>query len=28
VTGKKHVRLAVETPLVFSLRSSVAVRRT
>jgi len=28
VTGKKHVRLPVETPLVFSLRSSVAVRRT
>ena len=28
VTGKKHVRLPVETPLVFSLRSSVSVRRT
>ena len=28
VTGKKHVRIPVETPLVFSLRSSVAVRRT
>jgi hypothetical protein len=27
VTGKKHVRLPVETPLIFSLRSSVAVRR-
>jgi hypothetical protein len=28
VTGKKQVRLPVETRLVFSLRSSVAVRRT
>jgi hypothetical protein len=27
VTGKKRVRLPVETPLVFSLRSNVAVRR-
>ena len=26
-TGKKNVKLPVETPLVFSLRSSVAVRR-
>jgi hypothetical protein len=27
ITGKKNVRLPVETPIVFSLRSSVAVRR-
>jgi hypothetical protein len=27
VTGKKRVRLPVETPLIFSLRSNVAVRR-
>jgi hypothetical protein len=27
ITGKRNVRLPVETPLVFSLRSSVAVRR-
>jgi hypothetical protein len=28
VTGKKRVKLPVETPMVFSLRSNVTVRRT
>jgi hypothetical protein len=28
ITGRKNVRLPVETPMVFSLRSSVAVRRS
>ncbi len=28
ITGRKNVRLPVETPMVFSLRSRVAVRRT
>lgn len=28
ITGKKNVRLPVETPMVFSLRSRVAVRRS
>jgi hypothetical protein len=28
ITGRKRVRLPVETPMVFSLRSSVAVRRS
>jgi hypothetical protein len=28
ITGRKNVKLPVETPLVFALRSSVAVRRS
>jgi hypothetical protein len=28
ITGKKNVRLPVETPMVFALRSSVTVRRS